>query len=160
MKQEGCIIEYRQGSSDECREILQALCEGFVEANVVMLPTMPEVDIRYEEPRLHDRKGQTVALANQVAVRRRATCVEWACIRCASNRIDGVSCGVRIIDIVDVDGRPVAYNYHAVLEYPDGRREDVTAELQGGPSTGNWYEGAGHCCGDCALGHACPGDAA
>ena len=156
-KKEGCVLEYLTHSSDHCRAILERLCEGFVEANRVILPELPSTPIRYEQPRLHDRKRQTVALANQVANRGRATCIEWACIMVAFKRMEGVDCAVKIVDTYDTDGRKVPYNFHAALEYADGSIEDVTADLDGAPAVGKWYEAAGACCEDCALGHECEG---
>ena len=154
-KKEGFVLEYLTHGSDHCRVILECLCEGIVEANQVMLPDMPETPVRYEQPRLHDRSRQTVALANQVANRGRATCIEWACIMVAFKRMEGVACSVKIVDTYDVDGRKVPYNFHAALEYADGTIEDVTADLDGAPAVGKWYEATGACCEDCALGHEC-----
>ncbi len=160
----GCILEYRTESSEQCRMVLEALCEGIVLANEVLMATSKNLPQRpayhYEKPRMNDGARQKIALASEIGTRGRATCIEWACARAAADRLDGVPCDVRVIPFVDVNGDPVPFDFHAVIQRSDGSIHDVTPELQGyAPAVGGqWWKNAGHCCESCAHGHDCDGE--
>lgn len=172
-KTDGYCCQYQtSGGHEECRLVLEGMCEGIVRMNEVFKtehPTAPEPSsgaIRYENPRMH-KIGQMIGTTPIILERGKATCIEMACDAAARERIENDRpANVAIIDVMDPNnpGEPLLGEYHAVVYFMDsGEVWDPTVEMSGYPGQSKvgspWYKAHGHCCQDCALGRECAGPA-
>ena len=135
----------------------EALCEGVTAANVVLAAQHPEIFDQpgpvYEPPREgRGRVNQRVATGPVIVRRGKATCVEWACWRCAVMRIEGdPGAIVRLVQVVNPEYETAdPYSYHALVVTGRGEVLDVTAELPGAYSD-PWWMHCGYCCENCGL---------
>ena len=61
--------------------------------------------------------------------RRQGTCYDLACYFCAVYRREGKRCTVKIVPMIDVYGHHIPGDFHAIVEFADGRQRDPSAEL-------------------------------
>lgn len=126
--------------------ILEALCEGLVQVNMIVIDldyhTFESCGvIRYVDPRACwvRKKGckkafncQRVKGALEVVESGYGTCIDLACLVCAWYRLNGHDCYVQVVHELDGANRPIPEQYHALVGFPGGSTLDPSEMAKDG----------------------------
>jgi hypothetical protein len=147
-------------TTDQRRTKIAAMAEGAVLVNMAEIADGASLNVdslRYEEPRAGTKTPQRIGSFMEVVKRRRATCLEIACIVVAAERTAGRGCYVKVVSTRH-RGRVVRFRYHAVVVHDDGSVLDASEILDGYSGAGHWWQRSGHHCESCALDNPCGAD--
>jgi len=126
--------------------ILNALCEGFDQINLLMIDGNYAAfancgALRYVDPRACwvRRQGckkatncQRVKGGLEVVESGYGTCIDLACLVCAWHRYHGNACSVLVVNEIDERSAPIPEQYHAVVQFAGGQIIDPSELAQDG----------------------------
>lgn len=125
-------VSYPLDDSAETRAILELRAQALAEGNAIWLAAHPDApccagcaEVKYVPPSDCDLDGSCQDIQDAAALigSQVGTCIEIAAYDAGNLMVDGQDAQVRL-----VENGP--FDYHAVIEMPDGSILDPTAELQ------------------------------